>query len=52
MLSVIDKIYQFYEYKFLMGKQSDEIKLLKWVKVSKKRFDMIKSKVQNAKNNL
>ena len=33
------------------GDQSDELKLLKWVKVSKKRFDMIKNKVQNAKNN-
>ena len=33
------------------GDQSDELKLPKWVKVSKKRFDMIKNKVQNAKNN-
>ena len=33
------------------GEQSDELKLLKWVKVSKKRFDVIKNKVQNAKNN-
>ena len=32
------------------GEQSDELKLLKWVKVSKKRFDVIKNKVQNAKN--
>ena len=31
--------------------QSDELKLLKWVKVSKKRFDVIKNKVKNAKNN-
>ena len=33
------------------GDKSDELKLLKGVKVSKKRFDMIKNKVQNAKNN-
>ena len=33
------------------GEQSDESKLLKWVKVSKKRFDVIKNKVKNAKNN-
>ena len=33
------------------GDQSDESKLPKWVKVSKKRFDIIKTKVQNAKNN-
>ena len=33
------------------GEQSDELKLLKWVKVSKKRFDVIKNKVKNAKNN-
>ena len=51
ILSVIDGIYQFFEYNFLPGEQSDELKLLKWVKVSKKWFDMIKNKVQNAKNN-
>ena len=51
MLSVIDRIYRFFEYKFLPGEQPDELKLPKWVKVSKKRFDMIKNKVQNAKNN-
>ena len=51
ILSVIDRIYQFFEYKFLPGEQPDELKLPKWVKVSKKRFDMIKNKVQNAKNN-
>ena len=33
------------------GEQSDELKLLKWVKVTKKRFDVIKNKVKNAKNN-
>ena len=34
--SVIDRIYQFFEYKFLSGKQSDESILPKWIKVSKK----------------
>ena len=50
ILSVIDKIYKFFEYNFLQGEQSDELKLLKWVKVSKNWFDMIKkcNKVQNA----
>ena len=51
ILSVIDRIYRFFEYQFLPGEQPDELKLPKWVKVSKKRFDMIKNKVQNAKNN-
>ena len=51
ILSVIDRIYHFLEYKFFSGEQSDESNLPKWVKVSKKRFDIIKSKVQNAKNN-
>ena len=51
ILSVIDRIYQFFEYTFLAGEQSDELSLPKWVKVSKKRFDKIKNKVQNAKNN-
>ena len=44
ILSVINRIYQFFEYKFLLGEQPDELKLPKWVKVSKKRFDMIKNK--------
>ena len=53
ILSVIDRIYQFFEYKFLPGEQPDESNLPKWVKVSKQRFDVIKKKVQNAKiNNL
>ena len=34
-----------------MSQQPDESKLPKWVKVSKQRFDVIKSKVQNARNN-
>ena len=32
-------------------KQPDESNLLKWIKVSKQSFDVIKKKVQNAKNN-
>ena len=51
ILSVIDRIYQFFEYEFLPGKQPDELLLPKQIKVSKKRFDVIKHKVQNAKNN-
>ena len=33
------------------GEQPDELKLQKWIKVSKQRLDMIKKKVQNAKTN-
>ena len=33
------------------GEQSDDLKLPEWVKVSKKRSDKIRNKVQNAKNN-
>ena len=36
ILSVIDRIYQFFEYKFLRDKQSDQLKLPKYVGVSKK----------------
>ena len=48
ILSVIDRIYQFSECEFLSGEQSNEsnesneLKLPKWVKVSKKRLDVIK----------
>ena len=49
ILSVINRIYQFFEYKFFWGEQSDESNLSKWVKVSKERFDVMKKKVQNAK---
>ena len=38
ILSVIDGINQFFEYKFLPGKQPDELQLPKWVKVSKKKI--------------
>ena len=40
ILSVIDRMYQFFEYKFLSGEQSDELKLSKWVKVNKKKYLM------------
>ena len=36
IMSVIDRIYQFFEYKFLRDKQSDQLKLPKYVGVSKK----------------
>ena len=36
MLSVIDRSYQFFEYKFLSVEQPDEFKLPKWIKVNKK----------------
>ena len=50
ILSVINRIYQFFEYKFLLGEQPDESNLPKWVKVSKQKFDVIKKrkfKMQN-----
>ena len=43
ILSVVERIYRFFQYKFLPGEQPDELKL-------PKRFDMIKNKVQNEKN--
>ena len=53
LLSVINRIYQFLEYKSLPGEQPDESNFPKWVKVSQKRSDVTKKKVQNAKiNNL
>ena len=57
ILSVIDRIYQFFEYEFLSDKQPNwqqtnkQSNLPKWIKVSKQRFDVIKKKVQNAENN-
>ena len=36
----------------LLGEQPDKSKLPKWVKVNKTRFDVIKSKVQNAKKKI
>ena len=38
ILSVIDSIYQFFEYKFLLGEQTDELKLPTWVNVNKKNI--------------
>ena len=51
ILSLIDRIYQFFEHNFFSGEQSNKKKLPKWVKASKQRFDVIKKKVQNVKNN-
>ena len=57
ILSVIDRIYQFFEYEFLSDKQPNwqqtnkQSNLPKWINVSKQRFDVIKKKVQNAENN-
>ena len=51
ILGLIDRIYQFFEYKFQPVEQLNEFKLPKWIKVSTKRFDVIKKKVQNAENN-
>ena len=45
ILSVINRIYKFFEYKFLPGEQSDESNLPKWINVSKKRLYVIKTKV-------
>ena len=53
ILIVINRIYQFFEYKFLPGEKPDESNLPKWIKLSKQRFNVIKNKVENAKiNNL
>ena len=49
MLSVIERIYQFFEYKFLPSEQSHELKLPKWIKVNKRRFKEILSIVTKAK---
>ena len=45
ILTVIDRIYQFFEYKFL----PNELKLPKWVNVSKETFNEIKSTISKAK---
>ena len=50
MVSVINRIYQFYEYKVLPGEQSDELNLPKWVNINKKRLNEILSTVTKAKN--
>ena len=50
ILSVIHRIYQIFEYKFLPGEQPDEFKSPKWVKVNKKGFNEIPSKVTKAES--
>ena len=50
ILSVIDRIYNFFEYKFLSDKHSDKLKLPKWVNVSKERLNETLSIITNAKN--
>ena len=50
MLSIIDRIYQFFEYKFLPGKQTDKSELQKWVNINKKKFNEILSTVTKAKS--
>ena len=50
ILSVIDRIYQFFEYKSLPDKRLNESKLPKWVEVSKERFSEIPSTITKAKN--
>ena len=40
--SVIDRLYQVFECKFLLSEQSDESELAKRVTVRKKRFYVIK----------
>ena len=49
ILSVIDRIYKFFEYRFLPGEQPDESNLPKWIKVSKQRFNVIKKKFKMQK---
>ena len=50
---LLTEFINFLSINFFSGEQSDESNLSKWVKVSKQRFDVIKTKVQNAKiNNL
>ena len=50
ILSVIDRIYKFFEYKILSDKQSVELKLPKWVNVNRERFNNILSTISKAKN--
>ena len=49
-MTVIDRIYQFFEYKFLPSEQPDELNLPKWVNVSIESFNEILSIVTKAKN--
>ena len=50
VLSVINKVYQLFECRFLWDEQSDESNLPIWIKVSKQRFDVIKKESSKCKN--
>ena len=50
ILSVIDRIYQFFEYKSLPDKQPNELKLPKWVGARKGRFHEILNIITKAKS--
>ena len=50
ILSVINRIDQFFEYIFLLGEQPDELKLPKWVNVNKKKIYELLITVNEAKN--
>ena len=43
--------YKQFELDNIIGTNSDELKLLKWIKISKKRFNEILSIITEAKNN-
>ena len=47
ILSVIDQIHQFFEYTCLPGEQPDQLKLTKWVGVSKKKKVQLDIKYNN-----
>ena len=47
ILSVIDQIHQFFEYTCLPGEQPDQLKLTKWVRVSKKKKVQLDIKYNN-----
>ena len=56
-MSVIDRIYQFLEYKFLSDKQLDQLNLSKYVGVSKESFNekmnvIIEAKKDGLKTNV
>ena len=50
ILSVIDRIYQYFEYKSLPDKQPNELKLPKWVGARKGRFNEILNIITKAKS--
>ena len=51
VLSVIDKIYHFFEYKTLLDKQPDQLKLPKIGKSKQRIFNEILSTIAKAKSN-